>query len=93
MAYKPKGSYSAIMFDSIHRAEELQARVIENIHDKFQTESEANDIASLTWETFIAELEDAYANGTIDALNARYAQLLMPAITAAMQPPQEGEVR
>ena len=92
MPYKPRGSFSAAMFDSISRAESLQAMVLDNIHDKFQTQAPTvEDITTLTWEAFIKELETAYADGSIDELNAKYAQLLAPFITMALTPQEGGQ--
>jgi len=90
MPYQPKGSFSAAMFDSIGRAETMQAMVLDSIHSKFETSSPTEDITSLTWEAFISEREQAFANGTVDELNAKYARLLQPFIEMVMTEQQQG---
>lgn len=87
---RPIGSFAQAMFESVRRAEVMQAQALEYIHTQFEAEPEIETLEGLTWEAFIEEREAAFAAGTMDALNAKYARLLQPFIDMVMAEQQQG---
>ena len=53
MPYRPRGTYSAMTVDAVHRAERLQAMALANIHAQYQTEK-PKDLYAMTLDEFIA---------------------------------------
>lgn len=87
--YKPRGSFSAMTVDAVKRASVLQAETLAAIHQKYETERPSVDPYTISFLDFVAELEEAEATGTLDAVNAKYAALLQPFIQQILMPPQQ----
>ena len=73
--------------DAVHRAERLQAMALANIHAQYQTEK-PKDLYAMTLDEFIAEMEEAQANGTEDEFNVRIRAYIEPLIQQIQQPQQ-----
>jgi hypothetical protein len=83
------GPMAEAMFTAIRRAEQLQALTMETINAQYSVPDKPKDLFDMKFEEFIKEIDDAYSNGTIDELNARYAQFLLPFIQQVVNPQQQ----
>ena len=88
MNKRPIGSFAQATFDSIRRAEQLQAASLQYIHSEFESEPELESLEDLTWEAYKAELSGIKTDEQMVAFNAKLAALITPFIQQAMQSEQ-----
>ena len=85
------GPMAEAMFSAIRRAEQLQALTMEKINSQYSVPDKPKDLFNMKFEDFIKEMDDAYTNGKVDQLNAKYAQVLMPFVQQVMNPQTQSQ--
>ncbi len=83
------GPMAEAMFTAIRRAEQTQAATLEYLHAQYAVSDKPKDFYEMTFSDFIKEMDAAYIDGTIDQLNTKYAQVLLPLIQQIVQPQQQ----
>lgn len=81
MAKIATGMYSKAMFDGIQRAEAMQAEAVLYIMEQFSVEDpDEIKLEELTLERLVTMLDRADKAGTRGELEAKLAELFMPAV-------------
>lgn len=75
--------------DAVRRASGLQALAMNQIHAQYRTIKDETDPFKMHLDQLLAEMEDAYANDTVEAMNEKYRKILEPFIQMAMTPQEQ----
>lgn len=84
----PTGGMAKMNFEVIRRAELLQALANQFIDVEYAVDRKVTDIQQLTYESFLADYQQAKSKGEENEFNSRYAALLMPIVEQVLQQQQ-----
>ena len=88
---KAYGSFAAMSFETIRRAEAMQAASMANLQDVYAAEPKAVDLSKPDFDVLLAHLERLTDNPEAEeAWNRSLSEQLLPLLEQAFAPPQEG---
>lgn len=91
VARHPTGTWSALNYESIYMVEQMMFIAIQDIREKWATESDELTLETLTREKFLEDLSRADEDSEFrDKFNEQLGPLVRAVINAAFAPPEGG---